>query len=114
MACSTNTQDLDINASVGFDLFLIAIAEFSHLLPLYFSIGNVDVFRGDIYMFEEIVVHVIVVRVRITGLDGIVLVQVESYHIFEAKLTTLMEADELPIDPQGTTASGKSEDAGVS
>lgn len=114
MSCPSNSQNLYINPSISLDLLLISITKFGDILSWYFSIGNVDILGGDVDVFEQIVVHVLVVGVGVGRLDGVVFVQVESNHILEAELPALMETDEFFVDAKGTAAGGQAEDTGVS
>lgn len=114
MASPTNTQDLNIDTSIGLDLLLVGITKLSDILSCYFSIRDVDVLWGDVNVLEEIVVHVVVVGVGVGGLDGVVFVQVESHHILKTELPTLMETDEFSVDTKRAAAGGQAEYTGLS
>lgn len=74
MSSPANTQYLNIDSPIGFDLFLIIGAKLHHILSDYFSIRNVNVFFGYVDVIEEIVVHVIVVWLRVIIFDRVVLI----------------------------------------
>lgn len=114
MSCPSNPQNLYIDSAIGLDLLLVAITEFGDILSGYFSIGDVDILWRDVDVPEEIMVHIVVVGVGVGSLDGVVLVQVESDHVLEAELATLVEADEFSVDTKRTAAGGQAQDAGLS
>ncbi len=67
-------QDLNINTSILFDLFLIISTKLYYIFSFDFSIRNIDVFLGDVNVIEEMMVHVVVVGLRVIIFDRIVFV----------------------------------------
>jgi hypothetical protein len=61
MSRTSNTQQLNIDASIGIDLLFVLLAELGDLPSLELSIGNVDVFSGNVDVVEKVEVHVVVV-----------------------------------------------------
>lgn len=74
MSSPSNTQYLDIDSSISFDLFLIISTKLDHILSLDFSIRNVNIFFGYVDVIEEVIVHVVVVGLGVIILDGIVFI----------------------------------------
>lgn len=107
VSSSTDTQNLYVYSSIRFDLFLIVGTKLGDVLSFYFSIWNIDICRGNVDVFEQILVHVVMIRVGVAWFYGIVFVQVERHHILKTQLSVLVKSDKFSIDSQGTASRGK-------
>ena len=66
MASPSDTENLNVDASVRLDFLFIILAEFGDFGSFDFSVGNIDVFFGNVNVLEEIVPHVKIVRFRVS------------------------------------------------
>jgi hypothetical protein len=112
VSSSPDSQYLDIYPSVRLHFLLVIPAVLYHVFSLDLAIRNIDILFRDINVVEEVMVHIIVVGLCVVVLDGIVLVQIESYHILEAELAILMHEDELFIHPNWSTPCCQSQHKG--
>ena len=58
---SPDTQNLDVNSTIGFNFLLIVFTKFSNLSSFDFTIWNVDVFLGNVNVVEKVVPHIEIV-----------------------------------------------------
>ena len=65
-------------------------------------------------MLEEIVMHVVVVRLRITRFDWVVFIKIEGDYILEADLSIFIHSNQLAIDSQRTHTCSKTKDTCLS
>lgn len=80
---AANPKNLQINTSVLFYFIFVLLAKCSYFISLYFSVGNVDIFSWDVDVVKEVEIHVMVVRLGVVLFDWVILIQIESYHVFE-------------------------------
>ena len=106
MTSPTNSQYLNIDPSISLDLFLIIRTKLYHILSFYLSIWNVNVFFGYVDMIEEMVVHVVVVRLRVIIFDRIVFIKVECHHIFKTEIAVFVQTNEFSVDANGSAPCG--------
>ena len=84
MSCPSNTQDLNIDPPIRFDFMLIICTKLSDFWPIDLSIRNVNIFLGDVYVVEEVDVHVIVIGFGVVVGYWIIFIQIESHHVFKS------------------------------
>jgi hypothetical protein len=107
VAVNTGAAQEQVDAAVGSDLILVALALSFQILS--HAVENVDVLCGDVDMVEEIIVHEVpVALVMLTGQTNI-LVHVESNNILEGHFTSLVLLDQALIDTQRGGASGQAQ-----
>ena len=106
---AANAQNLNIDSSIRFDLVLIVRTKLDHTLSADLPIGNVDVFAGNVDVVEEVVIHVVIVRLGVVVPDGIVLVQVESDHLLKTQLAVFVQTHQLPVNSDGSAPRGQTQ-----
>jgi hypothetical protein len=74
VASPADTQDLNINTSIFFDLLFIVSAKLDYIFSFDLSVGDIDAFLGDVNVIEEMVVHVVVVGLWVIIFDGVVFI----------------------------------------
>ena len=111
---AADAQYLNIYSSIRFYLFLVIRTKLDDIFPADLSAGNVDIFSGDVDVIEEMVIHIVVIWLWIVVLDGKVLIQVEGYHIFEAQFSVFVQADQLPVDSDGSASCGQAQNESFS
>lgn len=106
---AANAQNLNIYPSIGLDLVLIVRTKLNHILSPDLAIGNVDIFPGNVDVVEEVVIHVVIVRLGVVVLDGIVLVQVESDHPLKTQLSVFVQTHQLPVNSDRSAPRGQAQ-----
>lgn len=95
MPSPSNTQNLQINATILPNFLLIIFTKLSNFIPWNFSIRNIDIFWWNVNMIKQILSHIVIITFPIIPCYRIVLVKIECYHIFERKLPLFIHSDQL-------------------
>ena len=74
------------------------------------AVGQVGVPRVNVHVAEQVVIHVVPVRVRVGGEQADILVEVERAAEGEIELLGLVQADEVAIDAFHGLAGRQAED----
>jgi hypothetical protein len=104
---------LEVEAARLGDLLFVLAGVLRDLVDGEGAVGDVDVLGVDIDEVEEVLVHETVVALELFAGDGVVFVEVKSYHVSEGEIFGLVEADEFGVDADGGGAGGEAEDAGL-
>lgn len=84
MTSPTDTEYLDVDATIRLYLFFIIRTELDDIFPLDLSIGDVNIFPRDVNVVKKVVIHVMVVGLRVVLPDGVILIQIEGDYVSEA------------------------------
>jgi hypothetical protein len=103
-----DAEDLQVDAAEPFDGGLVAAAFLVQVGRQ--AVGQIGVPRVHVHMAEEVVIHVVAVRVRVRREQTDILVQVERAAEREIELLRLVEADEMAIDAFHRLAGRQAED----
>lgn len=95
--CPSDSQNLNINASVRFNFLFIILTKFGHLIPFDLSVWNVDVLFQNIDVTKQILPHVIIVRLRVIVANWVVLIKIESDYVFEGKAFLFMKPHQFSV-----------------
>ncbi len=104
MPSSTNTKYLKIDSSIRFNLFFILRAIFRYLTPLNLTIRQIYVFRQNINMLKEVLMHIVMIWFWISRLKRIVFIKIKGDHILEAYFSIFVHSNQLTIDIKRTTS----------
>jgi hypothetical protein len=113
VSCPSDSQNLNIDASVRLDFLFVIFTKFGDLIPFDLSVRNVDVFFQNIDVAEQILPHVVVVRLRVIVADWVVLVKIESDYIFEGEAFLFVEPYQFSVKQQRSAAGGQAEYKGL-
>lgn len=100
VSSSSDTKNLDINSTIGFNLFLVIFTKLCDLSSFNFSIGNVHILFWDVNMMEKIVPHVKIVRFRIIVFNWVIFIKIESDDVLEWKTFLLVKSYQLSVQKQ--------------
>src|SRR5690606_33925699 len=99
MPCPANAQQLKVQSACGFYLRFVCFAILLQLVWRDRAIRNMDIFRFDVHMIEQMLVHEIMIALDIVPFHRVVFIQIEGDHILETEALLPMHADELLIYP---------------
>ena len=111
MARAADTEDLEIDATRGFDFALVTLAHGADVVFGRETIGNMRVRRIDINAIEEMLAHEAVVTLQIGWLHRPVFVEVEGDDVLERQAFFTMESHELVVHAGRRRTSREAEDA---
>ena len=97
VACSTDAEDLQINATDALDLMLIITAVRKHLVSWHRAAGNVDVRLRDVDVVKQLFGHELRVAFRVIRAQAVIFVQIEGDDVFEAQPFLFVQADQLTV-----------------
>ena len=100
-----------VDFAVGLDLVFVALALGHQILGV--AIEDVDVFRANVHVIEEVVVHEAVVALRMFLGQPHVLVHVEGDHVLEAHLAGFMQLNQALVGVEQGAASGQTQHEGA-
>ena len=111
VAIHTGTAQEQVDAAVGSDLVLVALA--LSLQVSSHAVEDVDILSGDIDVVEEVVVHEVPVALVMLAGQTNVLVHIEGYHILEGDLAGLILLDQALVNTQRRGTGGQTQDEGT-
>ena len=106
MSSPSNTKNLNVNTTIRLDFLFIVLTKFCHLASLDFPVRNVHVFFGNVNVVEEVVPHVKIIRFWILVQNRVILIQIESYDVFEWKSFLFVQSDQLSVNQQWSAPCG--------
>lgn len=95
VASSTDSQNLNIDATIAFNFFLIFLAILGYLLSWQFSIRNIYILWQNVDMIKQILSHVKVIALSVCLQNRIILIKIKCDHILKGNFFFIIKSYEL-------------------
>ena len=106
---SADAEDLEIDAADELYRFLVAVALVLGDPARKVPAGDVDIFRSDVELREEVLPHEPMVGVKASRVHREVFVEIEGDHVGEGEPFLPVHPDQLPVGADRRGARGKPE-----